>query len=82
VIVVEHDEEAIESADYVVDIGPGAGEHGGRIVGRRHAGAGGGQQRIDDRRLTWAGARSRSRPGASPPNALRSCASAAPAATT
>ncbi|MDI6746199.1 MAG: excinuclease ABC subunit UvrA [Rhodocyclaceae bacterium] len=32
VIVVEHDEEAIESADYVVDMGPGAGEHGGHIV--------------------------------------------------
>jgi len=32
VIVVEHDHEAIESADYVVDMGPGAGEHGGRIV--------------------------------------------------
>jgi len=32
VIVVEHDEDAILSADYVVDIGPGAGIHGGRIV--------------------------------------------------
>ncbi len=32
VIVVEHDEEAIHAADYVVDMGPGAGEHGGRIV--------------------------------------------------
>ncbi len=32
VIVVEHDEEAIRSADYVVDIGPGAGIHGGYIV--------------------------------------------------
>jgi len=32
VIVVEHDEEAIRMADYVVDIGPGAGVHGGRIV--------------------------------------------------
>ncbi len=32
VIVVEHDEEAIWAADYVVDIGPGAGVHGGRIV--------------------------------------------------
>jgi excinuclease ABC subunit A len=32
VIVVEHDEEAIMSADYVVDIGPGAGLHGGMIV--------------------------------------------------
>jgi excinuclease ABC subunit A len=32
VIVVEHDEDAIRQADYVVDIGPGAGVHGGRIV--------------------------------------------------
>ena len=32
VIVVEHDEDAIRSADYVVDIGPGAGIHGGTIV--------------------------------------------------
>ena len=32
VIVVEHDEDAIEAADYVVDVGPGAGVHGGNIV--------------------------------------------------
>ena len=32
VIVVEHDEDAILQADYVVDVGPGAGIHGGRIV--------------------------------------------------
>ena len=32
VIVVEHDEEAIRAADHVIDIGPGAGVHGGRIV--------------------------------------------------
>ncbi|GGY03488.1 UvrABC system protein A [Litchfieldella qijiaojingensis] len=32
VIVVEHDEEAIISADHVLDIGPGAGVHGGRVV--------------------------------------------------
>jgi excinuclease ABC subunit A len=32
VIVVEHDEETIRIADHVVDIGPGAGEHGGRVV--------------------------------------------------
>jgi excinuclease ABC subunit A len=32
VIVVEHDEEAIETADHVIDIGPGAGVHGGQIV--------------------------------------------------
>ena len=32
VIVVEHDEETIQVADHVVDIGPGAGEHGGEII--------------------------------------------------
>lgn len=32
VIVVEHDRETIESANYVIDMGPGAGEHGGEIV--------------------------------------------------
>jgi len=31
-IIVEHDEETIRTADYVVDIGPGAGEHGGHVV--------------------------------------------------
>jgi excinuclease ABC subunit A len=31
-VVVEHDEETVRTADYVVDIGPGAGEHGGEIV--------------------------------------------------
>jgi excinuclease ABC subunit A len=32
VVVVEHDEEAISTADYIVDIGPGAGIHGGQVV--------------------------------------------------
>ena len=32
VIVVEHDEDTMKAADYIVDIGPGAGEHGGKIV--------------------------------------------------
>ena len=31
-IVVEHDEDTIRAADYIVDIGPGAGEHGGRVI--------------------------------------------------
>ena len=35
-IVVEHDEDTIRSADWIVDIGPGAGEHGGRIVHTGH----------------------------------------------
>ncbi|CAM5360032.1 excinuclease ABC subunit UvrA [Thauera mechernichensis] len=43
VIVVEHDEDAIRSADYLIDMGPGAGEHGGQIVAR-----GTPQQVIDD----------------------------------
>ena len=34
VVVVEHDEEAIRTADYLVDLGPGAGVHGGHIVAR------------------------------------------------
>ena len=51
VIVVEHDEETIRTADWVVDIGPGAGEHGGEVVaaglarGRPRRGA------LDHRRL-------------------------------
>ncbi len=32
VIVVEHDEDTMRQADYIVDIGPGAGEHGGKVV--------------------------------------------------
>jgi excinuclease ABC subunit A len=32
VLVVEHDEETIRTADYLVDLGPGAGEHGGRVI--------------------------------------------------
>ncbi|HQA61167.1 MAG TPA: excinuclease ABC subunit UvrA, partial [Tepidanaerobacteraceae bacterium] len=32
VLVVEHDEDTMRTADYIIDIGPGAGEHGGRIV--------------------------------------------------
>lgn len=37
-IVVEHDEETLRAADYVVDIGPGAGEHGGRVVAQGSVG--------------------------------------------
>ena len=32
VLVVEHDEETIRTADYLIDLGPGAGEHGGRVI--------------------------------------------------
>ncbi len=32
VIIVEHDEDTMKAADYIIDIGPGAGEHGGKVV--------------------------------------------------
>ncbi len=38
VLVVEHDAETIERADYVIDLGPGAGRLGGELVAQRHAG--------------------------------------------
>jgi excinuclease ABC subunit A len=50
-IVVEHDEATIDAADYVVDIGPGAGEHGGEIV---HAGSVDGLKRLTRKSLTGA----------------------------
>ena len=37
VIVVEHDEDTMLEADYIVDIGPGAGEHGGEVVAQGNA---------------------------------------------
>ncbi|MDP5071693.1 MAG: excinuclease ABC subunit UvrA, partial [Congregibacter sp.] len=50
VIVVEHDEDAIRSADYIIDIGPGAGVHGGTIVAQ------GGVQAIMDEKGSLTGA--------------------------
>ena len=38
VLVVEHDEEAIRAADHVIDMGPGAGVHGGQVMAAGHAG--------------------------------------------
>jgi excinuclease ABC subunit A len=49
VIVVEHDEDAIRSADYVVDIGPGAGVHGGRIIAQ------GTPKQIEKSKESWTG---------------------------
>ena len=46
VLVVEHDREAILAADHVVDLGPGAGVHGGQIVAQRHAEGNHGERRI------------------------------------
>ena len=58
VIVVEHDEETIRTADYVIDLGPGAGEHGGHVIfqgtpaaadGERRRRAGVADRRVPDR---------------------------------
>ena len=40
VLVVEHDEQMMRSADWLVDMGPGAGEHGGHVVAEGHGGEG------------------------------------------
>ena len=45
VLVVEHDEGTMRAADYVVDMGPGAGEHGGHVVARGHGRGGHGRSR-------------------------------------
>ena len=51
VIVVEHDEETIRAADHIVDMGPGAGEHGGEVVAEGTARAGDGAEAVDHRRV-------------------------------
>ena len=48
VLVVEHDEGTMRAADYVVDMGPGAGEHGGHVVARGHGGGDHGRQGVAD----------------------------------
>ena len=57
VIVVEHDEETIRAADFLVDMGPGAGEHGGRVVAERHGRPGRPRQGVDHRRVSVGPAR-------------------------
>ena len=49
VIVVEHDEGTMRAADHLVDLGPGAGEHGGRRGGGGHRRRGAEGRRIADR---------------------------------
>ena len=54
VLVVEHDEDMIRAADHVVDMGPGAGVHGGRVIAQGTPRRGGGQPRLADRPLPGA----------------------------
>ena len=49
VLVVEHDEAMMRAADHIIDMGPGAGEQGGKVVVDRYDGRGDGLPRIDHR---------------------------------
>ena len=49
VLVVEHDEQTMRAADHLVDLGPGAGEHGGRIVAQGTAARGRARAGVADR---------------------------------
>ena len=51
VIVVEHDEETMRAADHIIDMGPGAGEHGGRVVATGTAAQVMASKRVAHRRL-------------------------------
>ena len=61
VLVVEHDEETIRAADYVVDLGPGAGELGGHVVALGHARRDHGQSRTRSPASYLSGARAHRR---------------------
>ena len=52
VVVVEHDETIMRQADWLVDLGPAAGRHGGRVVAQGTPAAGG-RGRLPDRPMTW-----------------------------
>ncbi len=82
VIVVEHDEEAIHAADYVVDMGPGAGEHGGKVVAEGTPRQIQANRRRSPANIFPARPRSRSRSAACCPTSAACCSCAARAATT
>ena len=62
VIVVEHDEQTMRAADHLVDMGPGAGEHGGRIVAQGTAAAGAASEGFGDWAVPGGDAHDRRRP--------------------
>ena len=81
VLVVEHDEDAIRHADYVIDMGPGAGVHGGEVVARARSTRCSPARTASPPIISPAAARSRSRPSAARATA-RSSPSTAPPPTT
>ena len=72
-IVVEHDEETIRTADWVLDIGPGAGEHGGEVIATGRSERDPGRATLDHRRVSCAASSAcRSRRSAARATASRS----------
>ncbi len=82
VLVVEHDAETIERADYVIDLGPGAGRLGGELVAAGDAGRHRAQPAIAHRPVSLGRARNPRAARAARRPARSSCASAARASTT
>ena len=78
VVVVEHDEETIRTADYVIDLGLGAGEHGGDVIfqGTPSELLSNGERIADRARICAANARSRRPPHVDRPTADRSSSKA------
>ena len=79
-IVVEHDEDAIRLADYVLDIGPGAGMHGGHIVAQGTPAEIMAQSEFADRQISHRRILGRD-PERRPPNHRRTIKVSTPAAT-
>jgi excinuclease ABC subunit A len=52
VLVVEHDEDTIRKADYVLDLGPGAGKNGGHVIASGTPAGDHGQSRVADRAVS------------------------------
>ena len=80
-IVVEHDEDTIRAADWVVDIGPGAGEHGGQVVVSGPVEDLLAHQRVADRRLPVRPAADRRCPSDAPAAHARAASSTVHGAT-
>ena len=82
VLVVEHDEETIRTADWVIDIGPGAGEHGGEIIANGPLEARPRRAALDHRRVPARRAHGALPAEAAPRATARRSSSRAPASTT
>ena len=75
VLVVEHDEDMIHAADHVIDMGPGAGVHGGHVIAQGYPGRGGGEPGLlAGPGSTWAAADASPCPSGAHPGPRTTCA--------